>query len=181
MIENHQKNLIPTKTVLKNKNWFEYLENKENPSESRYRCRICFKYFDEMKLPSNRKPAVAGENGVLNPCKKRNQQTISEHANSTSHANIISNLQTRSVKKQRESFFNDERSEENANDKYLEVTSRMIRTVFVINKLSLPFSDHSSLVTLQKLNGLNMGFHHYERFGCAKMTIVCMQFLSIIS
>lgn len=170
MIEKNQKDLIPTKTVLKNKNWFEYLEDKKTPAQSHYRCRICFKYFDEMKLPSNRKPAVANENGVLHNSKKKNQETINEHASSVSHTNIISNLQAQSAKKQRESFFNDERLEENANGKYLEVTSRMIRTVFVINKMSLPFSDHSSLVTLQKLNGLNMGFHHYERFGCAAMT-----------
>lgn len=85
---------------------------------------------------------------------------------SVSHTTIISNLQAKSAKKQRASFFRYEQTEEKANAKYLEITSRMIRTVYVVNKLSLPFSDHNALVTLQKLNGLEMGYHHYDRTAC---------------
>lgn len=75
------------------------------------------------------------------------------------------------AKKQRSNFVKDERSEETKNNNYLEVTARIIRTVFVINKLSLPFSDHASLISLQNLNGLNMGIHHYDRQSCTKMTV----------
>lgn len=33
----------------------------------------------------------------------------------------------------------------------------------------MAYSDHAGLVTLQKLNGIDMGYHHYERTGCIKM------------
>lgn len=49
LIEKNQKDLILVVTVSKNKNWFEYIKNKQQPGLSRYRCRICFKYYDEMK------------------------------------------------------------------------------------------------------------------------------------
>lgn len=171
MIGTNQKDILSIKTVSNNKVWFEYLENKRDPAKSRYRCRLCYKYYDSMHLPSNRKPAVANKEGVLQNTKKKNQETISEHAKSVGHTNIISSLQAQSAKKQRNNFLMNEQKEENANDKYLEITSRMIRTVYVINKLSLPFSDHTALVMLQKLNGLNMGYHHYERTACTAMTI----------
>lgn len=124
-----------------------------------------------MHLPRNNKPALASDEGILYPTYKRNQEILSLHPKSVTHLNIIENLQARVSKKQRRSVFDDEVIEENKNEKYLEITARMIRTVYVLNKLSLPFSDHSALVTLQKLNGLNMGFHHYERTGCTAMTV----------
>lgn len=58
-----------------------------------------------------------------------------------------------------------------ANEDRLLITARMFRSIFVLNKLSLPFSDHAGLVSLQKLNGLDMGYHHYERTSCAKITV----------
>lgn len=96
--------------------------------------------------------------------------TVSEHAKSKAHANVISELQSMASKKLRSNFLRDEQKEEKKDNKYLEVTARIIRTVYVVNKLSLPFSDHTALVTLQKLNGLNMGSHNFERSGCTKMT-----------
>lgn len=46
-----------------------------------------------MNFPSNRKPAMANDDGVLFDDKKKNQQAISEHVKSKAHNNIISNLQ----------------------------------------------------------------------------------------
>lgn len=63
-----------------------------------------------------------------------------------------------------------QQKEEEKNDHQLEVTARMIRTVYVENKLTLPFLAHSSLVLLQRTHGVNMGCHHYERTGARRMT-----------
>ncbi|XP_031639159.1 E3 SUMO-protein ligase KIAA1586-like, partial [Contarinia nasturtii] len=123
-----------------------------------------------MGFPKNRKPAVAFENGVLFDTKKKNQETLSEHAKSKAHANVISKLQQDAAKKQRTSFLQGEEAEETKDNNYLEVTARIIRTVFVINKLSLPFSDHAALISLQQLNGLSMGWHHFDRTACTKIT-----------
>lgn len=56
------------------------------------------------------------------------------------------------------------------NSEMLRATSNVIRTVYVINKLAVAFSSHSPIVTLQKLNGVKMGVHHYDRKGATRMT-----------
>lgn len=53
----------------------------------------------------------------------------------------------------------------------------MIRSVFALNKLSLPFSDHKLLVQLQKINGVPLGLHHYERSACTEMTIEISKYM----
>lgn len=45
----------------------------------------------------------------------------------------------------------------------------MFRTVFVEIKRNIPFDSHLSLVTLQEIHGVNMGFHHYEKCGAISM------------
>lgn len=114
---------------------------------------------------------MAFEEGLLKDTKKKNTDTINEHGKSITHLNIIANLKEGEAKKQRTSIFPNEMNDITSRNNYLEVTSRMMRTVFIINKLSLPFSDHKSLVILQKLNGLNMGYHHYDRTACTTMTL----------
>jgi len=46
----------------------------------------------------------------------------------------------------------------------------MFRTVFVEAKKNIPFDSHSSLVQLQEINGLHMGYHHFERCGATMIT-----------
>lgn len=79
------------------------------------------------KLPRNRKPAVANKEG--DDSKNFFLEIIGEHARSVGHSNIISNLQARSAKKIRKNFLRIEQTEEHENNKYLEITSRMIQTV----------------------------------------------------
>lgn len=117
-----------------------------------------------MKFSRNSKPALAFQEGILKETKKKNTELIND-------MNIISNLKQMSAKKQSISVFAAEKKEEERNKNYLLITSKMIRTVYVVNKLSLPFVDHKSVVDLQKLNGLDMGHHHYGRTGCNDMTI----------
>lgn len=46
----------------------------------------------------------------------------------------------------------------------------MIRTVFVEIKRNIPFDSHVSLVSLQKLHNVKLGYHHYEK--CGAITIL---------
>lgn len=103
------------------------------------------------------------------------QETIGNHAKSNIHTNIISRLQKLAAERQRTEIFQDEQNEEMMNNAKLLITSRIFRTVFVLNKLSLSHSDHAGLVTLQKLNGLDMGNHHYERTSCTRISVFISQ------
>lgn len=122
-----------------------------------------------MKFPKNAKPALAAKEGILKSTKRQNQDSIYEHAKSKTHLNIITNLQKESVAKKRRltPFL----TSNDRKDNYLLVTSKMLRTVYAINKLTLPFDDHEVVVYLQKLNGVELGYHHYERSGCVSMTL----------
>lgn len=157
IINESQQDLLPIKTILKNKVWFEYLE-AQNHRDSHYRCRLCLKYYDDMNFPINSKPTLATKHGQLLDTKKKNFDAINSHNKHVSHNSIIENLKRNAAKRQRTDFFNIQRSEESRNESKFEITARMIRTVYVINKLTLPFSDHKSIVLLQKLNGLDMGY-----------------------
>lgn len=59
--------------------------------------------------------------------------------------------------------------EEEANDGVLKITSAMFRTVFIEIKRNIPFNSHSSIVALQNINGIDMGFHLYEKCGATSM------------
>lgn len=56
-----------------------------------------------------------------------------------------------------------------ANYMTLRITSAMFRTVFVETKRNIPFDSHKSMVSLQEMNGVSMGYHHYERKGAERM------------
>lgn len=129
-----------------------------------------------MKFPKSQKSAYAKKDGVLKAVKRKNQDSMYEHVKSIAHLNIISNLKKQSIsKKHRSDHF------PISNDDNLLITSKMIRTVYVINKLRLPCSDHEKLVRLQKLNGMDLGFHHYERSGCVAMTLELSKYFHEIS
>lgn len=170
LIEANQKNLIPSFNVKNNKNWFEYLPNNENPVASRYRCRLCHKYYDEFNLDKRHKNALANDEGQLNQKLEKNREIISNHGSSKGHLNVVEILQKHSKKRLRTDFDVIRReNESNDNDRF-KITSRMMRTVYVLNRLTMPFSAHSGLVTLQELNDIDMGRHHYERTSCTRMT-----------
>ena len=48
-------------------------------------------------------------------------------------------------------------------------TINIIRTVYEEVKLNIPLESHSELVVLQKMNGANMGVHHYERTSATRI------------
>lgn len=170
LIDANQRNLIPSFTVSKNKNWFEYLFNSENPVTSRYRCRLCHKYFDAFNLDKRHKSTLASDEGHLNPKLEKNRDIISGHAGSKTHLSIVEILKKGNQKRLRTDFEVIRRENESNDNNRLKVTSRMLRTVYVSNRLTMPFSSHSGLVTLQELNDIDMGRHHYERTSCTRIT-----------
>lgn len=45
----------------------------------------------------------------------------------------------------------------------------MFRTVFLEIKANIPFYSHNKIVELQKMHGIEMGVHHYEKCGATNM------------
>lgn len=69
----------------------------------------------------------------------------------------------------RTEFENIQHKEDDANEGSLKVTAMMIRTVYVEIKKNIPFDTHASLVSLQEMHRIKMGFHHYEISGATKI------------
>lgn len=65
----------------------------------------------------------------------------------------------------RTDFEDIQRKEDAANEGTLKVTAAMFRTVYIEVKKNIPFTSHSSLVSLQEMHGVNLGYHHYEKCG----------------
>lgn len=76
---------------------------------------------------------MALENEILKQSENRNTDKINELAKSISHLKIITNLKEKLSKKQRQSVFLAEKQQEEGKNNYFLITSKMIRTVFVIN------------------------------------------------
>lgn len=98
-IKNHQKDLIPVDVVQDNKVWFEYLFNEQDPTKSTYRCRLCFKHYDEFHLQQKYKSPLASEEGTLKKTKSENRRAISEHSKNVGHKTVIQILEEKSSKR----------------------------------------------------------------------------------
>lgn len=99
LIETHQSGLIPLDAVKKSKTWFEYIFNEASPKESRYRCRICNKHYDELNLPSNHRSLLADKDGMLRKDKAQNRRNILEHATKPGHMKVIEILERKMRKR----------------------------------------------------------------------------------
>lgn len=85
------------------------------------------------------------------------------------HIDIIQRLQQIKKDSLRQEFRNINKGLEAADSGVLEVTARMIRTVYVEVKSNIPFTAHRNIVLLQKENNAAMGYHHFDRSGVTRM------------
>lgn len=166
-IRNHQTNIIPLKTVLKSKIWFEYLYNQDHPENSTYRCRLCYRNYDKFGLNKSHKSVLAFKEGVLKSTYKKNWDMIANHTSTKSHQSVIESLRELKRKRIRTDF--DRIQKETERNELLKITAKMIRTVYVEIKANIPFISHPQIVLLQEYNDLNMGYHHYDRNSAFKM------------
>ncbi len=167
-IINHQKRLLPWLSIQTKRavqQWFEYLPNKENMALSRYRCRICSKYFDEvLELSANHKPNLAKKEGVLHSDYGRNQDLIHKHSATAVHLKVIEIIRKRKRQESLSTTFHRLEEDQHRKDEHLyKATSNMFRMVYTEVALNIPLMSHNTLVTLMHLNGAPKGLHHYER------------------
>ncbi len=167
-IKTHQRNLLPwlsIQTKRKVQQWFEYLPDNENMAKSRFRCRVCSKYFDELlELSSNHKSNLAQKAGVLHNDYGRNQELIHKHASTAIHQRIIEIKRKEKKQASLTTTFSRLEDEQQRKTEYLyKATSNMFRMIYTEVALNIPLSSHNTMVTLMHLNGAPKGLHHYER------------------
>lgn len=170
-MKQHQDKMLPIDVIKENKVWFEYLFDPQKPTESKYRCRLCYKHYDELVKVNQYKNALAFKHGMLKADMTENRKTFKSHANIPGHKSIVDQLiaAAGSDKRIKLSFEAMKAREDRMNVGNLAVTANMFRTVYVETKKHIPFDSHASLVALQKENGANLGFHHSDRRSIVRM------------
>jgi len=92
-IERYQKAIMPIKTIENNRLWFEYLPDRADPTQSKYRCRLCSRHFSKFGIDQRFKSALAEQAGVLHKDYKSNWQAITDHGRHKQHLAIIARLE----------------------------------------------------------------------------------------
>ena len=46
---------MPETTIIRNAKWFEYVFNEENPGQSTFRCRLCYRNYDAFKITTSQR------------------------------------------------------------------------------------------------------------------------------
>ena len=166
LMRHHQSNILPVGAIEMRKDikvWFEFLPNKTHPVNSKYRCRLCTKYFDALKFDPRYRSALATKEEQLQDTYDKNQEIISKHSHTTMLQKFITVLQSRKQESIVEGFKEaTERQNEETNDVF-RVTALMFRLVFAEVMLNIPLASHPKLVDLMQQNGADMGYHHYDR------------------
>lgn len=87
-ITKYQKHLFPAPSDIKRDHavWFEYVFDRENPIESKFRCRLCHKYYDKFKLALNYRNALV--DGVIGT-RQRNLELLKKHAQNAGNCLLV--------------------------------------------------------------------------------------------
>ena len=171
LMKMYQNDIAPVDTINRPeiRTWFEYLFDQTNPTESRYRCRLCHKYSDQFSLGAQYNSRMREKDGrefvrgTKEP-KRKNRNHINAHSKSPSHQRLIEWLRSRArsvdVSKRYKT------SEEKLNAKECEiygVTSNMFKLVYTEVMLNYPLFNHRPLVDTFESMGAYLGVKHYER------------------
>lgn len=166
----HQGQYVP-QSLLKssNKIWIEYLINMQNPEISAFRCRFCNSFVQKTEKKFQNLPLLSKEQGFFTPNYKTMYKRLSQHTQSDIHKKAI-------LQAKQDFLDNLKQCGKAVADKDIShlgglvITSRMIRTVYAEIKMNIPFDSHNDLVTLQKLNGVDLGTHHADHMAAKRMT-----------
>ena len=172
LIKESQRQMLPWHTIQNSpeiQSWFEYLHSAATPAQSRFRCWLCHTFFKLAGISESRRDGFSNSTGKLHPSYWNNIRTLHRHGASSRHQAVISalkgegNLGLEDMKRAMAKKIETRNS-------FAKMTS-MIRTVYASVRMNAPFSAHSTLVNLQKLNGLDLGHRLDNRHDSAEMTM----------
>ena len=168
------QNLVSLTTVQRNdvKPWLEYLKNVDNPSLSRFRCRICFQHYDRLRLDKDKKSGFGEPEGVLKESKKLTSNAITAHIGQrgAQHFKVVSELEKEYLHYLNEKLKDKGKKAEKEDEGKYEATCNLFRTVYFEMKGNLAFLQHPKLVQLQERNGVSLGFHFQSNVWAAIIT-----------
>ncbi len=174
-IKDYQSRLLPIHSISTKheiQKWMEYLPNDEHPEQSRVRCRICYKHFDEFNFFEQYRSKLGSKEGMLHDNYHVNQEKIAQHASQSIHQQIIQALQQRESETNLPNKFQKLQEKQlQGENSILRGTANIFRMVYAEQLLNIPFSSHATMVKLTELNGAIESHHHYEARGAQRILL----------
>lgn len=144
--------------------WLQYIFNQNEPKMSTFKCRWCHEYFLHKNTAEHNTPKLAQAAGFYVPNYQRMFQQLTTHSQSGFHSQAVLHLKESYATTLKQCSLDIKRDRTQllaSNDQ--QATVRMIRTVYFEIKSNLPLDSHEDLIHLQKVNGIDLGTHHYGR------------------
>ena len=175
----HPTDVFDKKSV---RTWYVHYPRDDVPEASGHGCRLCKRYYEEMFLDPQLKPAFASERGTILANKRDNRRAILTHEESRVHKFIIQGLKKRAAAKISQRLEEAQKKALTEEEIDLEPTVNHVRSVYeTICKCNLALHSYERVVTMQVLNGVEMGFY-LANYDGAKMTVsmISSQFHDIL-
>jgi hypothetical protein len=171
-IQRHQGPFVAS-TLLndENKVWLEYVFNEQSPQNSKFRCRICVSFLrKQSNSKSKTLPLLSTEEGFFVKDYSRVYKQISGHSKCALHGKATKNMEKEYVDSLTKNLQEAKSVLESKVAAPHKATVLMIRTVYASVLLNIPFYLHPDIVLLQRLNGAEMGSHHYDPSSATTIT-----------
>ena len=156
--------------------WIAYLKETGN-----IRCGPCNKYSKSARIKPLDMTKMSKDEGIRHDDWASNKKEIKTHEKSSQHIYIkqwIKSLNEMNIQEDEYPLMimpnahgYDVANPVNPGSMYKAyiVTARMVRTVYLETKLNIPYVAHEDMVNMQKLNEINMGYHHYSIQGAIQI------------
>ena len=153
-----QPRMMPNREQLsKAKHWMEYLEDKVNPWNSRYRCKICHGYSQHYHVQEFMMPELGKPTGVLKNTRQENLYLIASHEkNSKVHQKLLQ-MRKNHKKIELENEISGLIVDKSTDQYSYAVTNRHIRLVMASARMGLSFNAYPTMVVI-----INKYLKNYE-------------------
>jgi hypothetical protein len=180
------------KTIPDVKKWIEIQPDIDNPTQTRFFCRLCKKHFDRLGFKPQEKPKLATETGAtLNldtKNKRKNRELLLQHVlgrsekdkakgdktiRASKHQQVLNKLaetESSNLKSVTQQII--EIEETVVDEGKFRVTSNMFRVVYAETQLNMPFFQHENVVKLLKAVKTDIGSHHYDKMSALRMLLL---------
>ena len=178
-VERHHRAKMPM-SVLRRKEtqyFLVFYPNEQNPAQTRYGCWSCERHYSMTGENSqyHRSGFSKPEGTSISRSIKFNRNKIRDHLKSKEHQAGVEFIKEQYAAGFADIYLDVQRVQDCKKSKYA-ATNRFMRTCYFEASENVAFNSHNNLMTLQKLNGVDIGKHFIYNGYAA----ICEQHISIV-
>ena len=140
--------------------WFHYVIDAVDQTLAHYGCWVCQIFYDVIRLAPRYKSDFAKYPGnKISNQHSYNWLKVDRHHKSKDHKTCYKYFLDEYANKLPRLFTDEQLRQDAENNGFFKAQNGFFRNCFTAAKLYLSFEAHPALLTLEKMNGLNMGTH----------------------